>query len=212
MFTDRAHAGKALADALAYRGIENPLVLAAPRGGVPVGAEIARRLRCDLDVVLVRKLRHPLQPELAIGAVGEDGAIALNADIARTVHPEQLQAEIDHQRAEIERRAAVYRAVKPPVDVRGRNVILVDDGVATGATMQAAIEVARQQGAARTVVALPVAPPDTRDALAREADEIVCLLTPPSFRAVALYYDDFPQLSDDDVVATLRDFAPPSPS
>lgn len=206
MFTDRAAAGRALAEALSGRSLTRPIVLAAPRGGVPVGAEIARALRCELDVVLVRKLRHPWQEELAVGAIGEASAIVLNERIAKSVDRESLKREIERQCVELAARSERYRAIRPAADLTGRDVILVDDGVATGATMQAAIDVVRQRGAGRILVALPVAPADTLDRLKRAADEVVCLEAPTVFQSVAQFYETFSQTSDDEVVALLREF------
>ena len=207
MFTDRAAAGRALGESLAARDFVHPIVLAAPRGGVPVGAEIAHALGCELDVVLVRKLRHPWQEELAVGAVGEAGAIVLNDRIAESVDQAALQREIDRQRAELAARGERYRAVRPAADLHGRDVILVDDGVATGATMQAAIDVVRKRGARRLIVALPVAPADTLGRLKRSADDVVCLKAPTVFQSVAQFYESFAQTSDDEVIALLREFS-----
>lgn len=206
MFADRAHAGRALGEALRGRDLTRPIVLAAPRGGAPVGAEIARALGCELDVVLVRKLRHPRQEELAIGAIGEAGAIALNERIAETVDRAALEQEIARRRGELTARSERYRAARPAADVRDRDVILVDDGVATGATLQAAIDVVRRRGPRRIIVAIPVAPAETLDRLKRSADDVICLQTPTKFQSVAQFYDTFAQTLDDEVVSLLNQF------
>lgn len=206
-FATRADAGRRLAECLADRArtrgcpFVRPLVLAVPRGGIEVAAPIAAVLDAELDVVLARKLRCPMQPELAIGALAEDGTVHLNA-LGRTFardRPDVIEAERREQAQRIERRRARVRAVRPAAPVEGRTVIVVDDGIATGATMRAAIATVRARRPREIVVGLPVAPPDSIDALEAAADEIVCLAVPPGFMAVGQYYDDFTQVTDDRV-------------
>lgn len=177
-----------------------------PRGGVPVAAEVASALGAPLDVILVRKLGVPGQDELAMGAVGEDATRVVNADVVDELglQPSQV-ADVEHQeRAELERRRRRYRGSRARVDLRGRTVIVVDDGLATGATARAAIQVARAQGAGEVVLAVPVAPPSTVAELEGEADEVVVLETPEPFYAVGLWYVAFPQTSDEEVADTLQ--------
>lgn len=207
-YPDRAQAGRSLAAQLLRVEFVSPIVLALPRGGVPVAAEVARALGAELDVLLVRKLGHPAQPELAIGAIGESGPPVLNAVIARTVSRDDLDRALARERSVLAARADIYRAVRPPAALHGRDAILVDDGVATGATMRAAIAVARAAGVSRVIVALPVAPPDTAETLRREVDRLVCPLTPTYFQAVGQFYRDFGEVTDAEVLATLREFAP----
>lgn len=202
---DRASAGSALAAALIrYSNRDDVLVLGLPRGGVPVAAEIAAALRAPLDVMLVRKLGAPAQPELAIGAIASGGAIVVNEQfVSAAASAAELQAEILRQRAELNRRESLYRNGRLPLAVAGRTVILVDDGAATGATMLAAIRAARKQEARRIVVALPVASMDALRALRDEADDVTCLLTPPVFRSVGEWYEHFDQTADAEVSALL---------
>lgn len=201
-FQDRVQAGRELGRALnAYRGRGDLLVLALPRGGVPVACEIADALGAEVDLMIVRKLGTPGQEELAMGAIASGGIRVLNADIVASLGIteraiEQVEAR---ERREIERRERAYRGARPRPAVEGNCVILVDDGVATGATMRAAIAGLRLQKPARIVVAVPVAPPDTVDVLRREADEVACLATPEPFWAIGKWYVAFPQLSDDEV-------------
>ena len=216
MFRDRHEAGRLLAERirryLEHEGdLPPPVVLALPRGGVPVGFEIARALGAPLDVVLVRKIGLPHHPELAAGAVvdGPEPVVVWNEEVLGSsgVSEAALEAVRRRELAEIERRRAHYLAGREPPPVEGRSVILVDDGVATGATMLAAIRGIRRRDPARVIVAVPVAPPDTLDRLAREADEVICLECPAWFWAVGAHYRDFRQLSDEEVVALLREAA-----
>jgi predicted phosphoribosyltransferase len=204
-FHDRHDAGRRLADALAPLRGERPVVLGLPRGGVPVAAEVARALDAPLDVILVRKLGVPRQPELAMGAIGEDGVRVLNDDVVRGVAASsQVIDEVEaRERAELADRAERYRAGRARVDLTGRTVIIVDDGIATGSTARAAIAVARAHGASKVVVAAPVGPPRVGHELAGEADEILCLESPARFVAVGQFYEDFSQTTDAEVVAEL---------
>jgi putative phosphoribosyl transferase len=209
---DRTEAGRALGTALgAYRGRNDVLVLALPRGGVPVACEVADALGAQVDLIIVRKLGTPGQEELAMGAIASGGARVLNRDVIEPLRiPERVIAEIERrERGEIERRERAYRGARARPAVAGQCVILVDDGVATGATMRAAIAALRQARPSKIVVAVPVAPPDTVEVLRSEADEVVCLATPEPFRAIGCWYVAFPQLSDEEVRACLaRSWAP----
>ena len=208
LFQDRAEAGRKLAAALAPVAAQKPIVLALPRGGVPVAFEIATALKAPLDVLLVRKIGAPGQPELGLGAV-VDGAAARtvwNEEILRLVSPgpDYLENERARQLQEIERRRALYRGDRQPLPVRGRLVILVDDGVATGGTVGAALEALRQEGLTALVLAVPVAPRETLEALGRNADAVVCLATPEPFLSVGSHYRDFTQTEDSEVIELLH--------
>ena len=202
LFRDRRAAGRLLAAKLA-RYAERPdvVVLALPRGGVPVAYEVARALGAPLDVFVVRKLGLPGHEEVAMGAVATGGVRVLNEQITRALAiPEHvIDAITAREQEELARRERVYRGDRPPLDVRGRTVILVDDGLATGATMQAAVQALRQQQPARIVVAVPTAAPETCEALRAKVDDVVCAVTPDPFYAVGLWYDDFSQTTDDEV-------------
>jgi putative phosphoribosyl transferase len=201
-FRNRAQAGKLLAKALgAYAHQCDAIVLALPRGGVPVAFAVAMSLELELDILLVRKLGLPRQPEYAIGAIGSGGVRVLQPGVPGLmgITQEQVDAIAARELLEIERRTRLYRGGRAPPALGGRSVIIVDDGIATGSTMQAAVEVARRHGAGRVVVAAPVAPPDTLATLAAQADELVCLASPPYFRAVSQWYETFDQTSDEEV-------------
>jgi putative phosphoribosyl transferase len=204
-FADRADAGRRLAQQLTHLRGHDVVVVGLPRGGVPVAAEVARALGAALDVIVVRKLGVPSQPELGMGAIGEDGVRVLNPEVLRVtgVGPDDVARVEAAERRELERRAARFRAGRPRVPVEGRVVVVVDDGIATGSTARAACQVARAHGAARVVLAVPGGPRDWTDRLAGDADELVCVTTPRDFRAVGQLYDDFTQVSDDEVVAVL---------
>jgi predicted phosphoribosyltransferase len=207
-FRDRAHAGRVLARALlAYAGRDDVVVLALPRGGVPVAAELARALGAQLDLFVVRKLGLPGHEELAMGAVAPGGVLVLDDRLVRGlgIPDEVLQETVEKELRELERREAAYRAGRPPLDLEGKTVILVDDGLATGATMRAAALAVRQYNPARVVVAVPVASAETCDEFRADVDEIVCALTPSPFHAVGLWYKNFSQTSDEEVRELLRD-------
>jgi len=205
-FRNRSDAGRRLADRLQFLRSEDVVVLGLPRGGVPVAAEVARALRAPLDVILVRKLGVPAQPELGLGAIGESGARVINPDVVRYAHVSEAQiAEVEQkERAELQRRALRFRGDAPHESLAGRIAVIVDDGIATGSTARAACQVARALGAAAVVLAVPVAPPSTDRALRGDADEVICLEMPGHFQAIGEWYEDFAQTSDEEVVALLR--------
>jgi putative phosphoribosyl transferase len=204
-FADRTEAGQRLADRLLHLRGQPVVALGLPRGGAPVAAEVARAVGAPLDVIVVRKLGVPFQPELAMGAVGEDDARVIDTEVVRlaSVSAEELAAIEARERAEVDRRARSYRAGRNRVPLAGRIAVLVDDGIATGATARAACQVARALGAARVVLATPVAPPDWQYRIGSDADEMVCVATPTPFFAIGEFYDDFSQTSDAAVVACL---------
>lgn len=210
VFVDRADAGRQLGERLRY--LRDPdaaadlVVLGLPRGGVQVAAEVAAALDAPLDVILVRKLGVPSMPELAMGAIGEGGVrIVLPETVRRAgVTPEAFDDVERRERAELQRRAERFRGDRPRIPLTGRAAIVVDDGIATGSTARAACQVARAQGAARVVLAVPVAPADWVRALSDAADEFVSLITPPQLQAIGMWYSDFSQSSDDEVITSLR--------
>ncbi|MFR9802347.1 phosphoribosyltransferase family protein [Pseudonocardia sp. RS010] len=211
-YIDRVDAGRRLAARLRHLRTdrEDLVILGLPRGGVPVAYEVARALDAPLDVIVVRKLGVPFQPELAMGAVGEDGVLVLGERVVHAMHVSESElAEVERRaRAEVERRAARFRRGRPRLPLQGRTAVLVDDGVATGSTAQAACRVARAHGAARVVLAVPVCAPDAARALRHEVDELVCLDVPEWFGAVGQFYRDFRQTSDEEVVDLLERAAP----
>ena len=201
-FRDRRDAGRALAEQLtAYRGKHGALVLGLARGGVPVGWEVARALGAPLDVFLVRKLGVPQWRELAMGAVASGGGVVMNDSVVSSLHitDEQIQAVIDSETAELERRERAYRGERPAADLHGKVVILVDDGIATGASMLAAVRAVRAARPQSIVVAVPVGPQSACRELAKEAEDVVCASMPPAFDAVGQVYRDFHQVTDDEV-------------
>lgn len=205
-FRDRRDAGRRLAEELLPFASLQPLVLALPRGGVPVAYEVATRLRAPLDVLIVRKLGAPRHPELAMGAIASGGAVVLNPEVLKLLHigEAEVQQEAERQAVEVARRAALYRRGTSAPDVRGRTVVVVDDGLATGSTMLVAVKALRQYGPARIVVAVPVAAPEARELLAHTADEVRCVETPADFRSVGRWYRDFEQTGDDEVLRLLE--------
>jgi predicted phosphoribosyltransferase len=206
-FEDRRDAGRQLADALQrYAGRDDVVVLALPRGGVPVAAEVARSLRAPLDVLVVRKLGVPGHEELAMGALASGGARVMNEDVLQSLRlaPEKIERIVELERAELARRERAFRGDRPSLDVRGREVIVIDDGLATGATMRAAVAALRQLGPARIVVAVPTGAVEACALVNREADEVCCLHADPNFYAVGASYEYFPQNTDEEVRALLN--------
>ena len=201
-FPDRIEAGRLLAEELEkYADRDDVIVLGLPRGGVPVANEVAKHLHAPLDVFIVRKLGVPGFEELAAGAIASGGVRVLNEDVMRAIpHADQaIEAVTTRETTELQRREQTYREGRPAPDLRDRIAILVDDGLATGATMRAAVKALRQRGAAKIVVAVPVGPPDTCHEIEEQADETVCLSMPEFFQAVGQYYEDFSQTTDEDV-------------
>jgi putative phosphoribosyl transferase len=207
-FADRRDAGRRLALVLAGRDdLQDPVVLALPRGGVPVAAEVAEALAAPLDVLVVRKLGVPNQPELAMGAVASGNVEVLNREVLSQLHLPQdaFDRVLAEEKRELARRERLYRGDRPPLEVRGRRVVLVDDGIATGSTVEAAIRALRARGAGAVVVAVPVAPVETVDRLQALTDGVVALSTPEPFVAISLWYGAFPQVSDREVQEILED-------
>jgi predicted phosphoribosyltransferase len=214
LFRDRADAGRRLAERLEQYRTASPVVFAIPRGGVPVGVEIARHLGTELDVVVARKLGAPFQPELAIGAVTADGGRFLNQDVLRELGVDEayLAQVTKQQLEEARRREERFRAGRPPANVSGRTALLVDDGLATGATMRAAARSLRQRQPARLVVAVPVGSRQACAALREDADDVVCLAEPEPFYAIGPYYHTFEQVEDSEVITLLRQQATGQPT
>lgn len=209
IFADRAEAGRLLAERLADMQLQRPLVLALPRGGVPVGAEIAKRLQAPLDVVFVRKLGAPDQPELAVGAVadGAEPEIVLNSELVAMLGLDEdyISAAARRELAVIGQRRREWAALRPAVEPAGRSLVVVDDGVATGMTMQAALRQMKRRKPARLIAAAPVASREAVAMLRREADDVVCLSSPRRFGSVGAFYRCFVQVTDDEVAALLRE-------
>jgi putative phosphoribosyl transferase len=205
-YRDRADAGRVLAGALGHlAGRDDVVVLALPRGGVPVAWEVARQLGAPLDVLLVRKLGVPGHAELAMGAIAAGGVRVLNPSVIEPLHipPDDVERVAAREGVELARREQAYRPGRPPLDVAGRVVVVVDDGLATGSTMRAAVAAVRAMAPARVVVAVPVGSRETCRDLAAEADEVVCVRIPAGFRAVGEWYEDFSETTDDDIRALL---------
>jgi putative phosphoribosyl transferase len=201
-FTDRSEAGRLLAQKLTtYAGRPDTIVLALPRGGVPIAYEVARTLKVPLDVLVVRKIGAPYHPELAMGAVADDGTYAVNRDAvdALGITSDQFHAAFQNELQEVRRRELTYRQGRPQPNLLGKTVILVDDGLATGSTMRVAIDAVRRQHPRKLVVAVPVAPAQTQDEFSNLVDELVCILTPDPFYAVGAHYSNFQQVNDAEV-------------
>jgi putative phosphoribosyl transferase len=201
-FLDRYDAGRRLASALtSYADRSDLLILALPRGGVPVAYEVARALHAPLDVFLVRKLGFPGHEELAMGAIATGGVRIIDQQIVQMfgISDEAIDRVTATEQRELERREQLYRDGRPAPDVKGRTAILIDDGLATGSTMRAAVQALRQEGARKIVIAVPVAPPETCEAFRDEVDDIICAVTPEPFRAVGIWYADFSETTDDEV-------------
>ncbi|MBW1600112.1 phosphoribosyltransferase [Streptomyces sp. JJ38] len=211
-FRDHRHAGRELAARLVTwaddLGVTDPVVLALPRGGVPVAAEVAAALRAPLDVVVARKIGAPGHRELGVGAIAGEGAPLYDGETLAMLglNPDGLAPVVARERVELRRREELYRRGRPAPDIAGRTVIVVDDGLATGVTARAALQYLRALGPERLVLAVPVCAPQSAPVVEREADDLVCLHQPQSFRAVGQWYDDFAQVTDDEVIATLDRF------
>jgi predicted phosphoribosyltransferase len=205
MFEDRADAGRRLAELLEGHDVDADVVLAIPRGGLPVGRAVADALGVPLDVVAARKIGAPGNPELAVGAVAADGTVYLNDEHLAELGVDQtfLDAAVEREQEAAREKVSRYRGERPPLDLRGKTVVVVDDGVATGATTIACLREVREAGAASVLLAVPVGPPGTVERLRAEADEVVCLETPPHFVAVGQFYDSFTQVSDEEAMAYL---------
>jgi predicted phosphoribosyltransferase len=200
LYRDRRHAGEKLADSLEdLRGTPDLLVLALPRGGVPVAEPVARRLGTPLDIFVVRKIGFPGHEELAMGAVASGGVVVVDPELVEQVPEEQFHRALERAVKELNERERSYRSGRPPPKVAGRTVVLIDDGLATGATMRAAVEALRRQGPRQIIVSVPIASPDTCEDLAREVERVVCAATPQPVHAVGLWYDDFSPTTDDEV-------------
>jgi len=207
LFKDRVDAGRRLAKQLKNMVSEKDvIVLAVPRGGVVVGYQVASELKCPLDVVVSRKVGAPGQPELAVGAVAEDGTVFVDEEVTRIVGVTRgyVEKKAVDELDEVRRRVAVYRQGRPLPDLSGKTVILVDDGLATGLTMLAAVHMARNMKAGKTIVAVPVAPAEVVEKMKQHADMVICLETPPDFYAIGQFYENFEQLSDAEVINILR--------
>jgi len=206
-FANRVEAGKRLTSELKNLTEKNAIVLAIPRGGVVVGYEIAKALNLPLDVIIPRKIGAPDNPELAIGAMTEDGTIILDKDLVSYlgVSQDYIGAASEQQKNEIERRLKLYRGNEPYPNLRGKDVIIVDDGIATGSTMKAALASVRNKGARTVIVAVPVGPPSTIEELKKQADKVVCLYTPEYFQAIGQFYRDFEQTTDEEVIHLLKE-------
>ncbi|MFD2356525.1 phosphoribosyltransferase [Nonomuraea ferruginea] len=206
VFVDRHDAGVRLAERVREAvSDENVVVVGLPRGGVPVAFEVARALGAPLDVIVVRKLGVPFQPELGFGAIGEGGVRVINAGVVQMAHLTRGRwlGVTEDEQAEVMRRASRFRRDRAPVDLAGRTVVVVDDGIATGGTARAACQVARAHGAGRVILAVPVGPPETIESLRADADEVICLETPADLFAIGFWYRDFTQTTDDEVIELL---------
>jgi len=205
MFSDRRDAGRQLAKLVGHLAGPETIVLGLPRGGVPVAAEVARALAAPMDVIVVRKLGVPGHDELAMGAIGEGGVKVLHPQVVGPlgITPDEIRAVERRESVELERRVEAFRGGGPAPDIAGRQVVIVDDGIATGSTIRAACQVARAQGAARVVIAVPVAPDGWERRMSDVADELICVASPRRFGAIGAFYRDFRQTSDDEVTALL---------
>ena len=205
LFKDRKDAGRQLAAALQKLSLTDSLVIGLPRGGVVVAAEVARVLHFPLDVVIPRKIGAPFNPELAIGALAGD-EVTLNQELIESldIDPLYIRSEIEREKKEALRRDLLYRQGKAKLNFQNKQVIIVDDGIATGATMRASIQYLKKSGANRLIIAVPVAPPDTLETIRKEVNKVVCLYSPAAFSAVGEFYDEFPQTEDAEVIELLR--------
>lgn len=208
IFKDRQSAGMKLAEKLsAYQSDPNAIIIGLPRGGVIVAAEIAQKLNLSLDIVVPRKIGSPIIPELAIGAISENGAVILDQGVINSiggVEKKFIEEQVEIEKKEIERRLKLYRDSRVSLNLKGKTVIIVDDGIATGATMRAAVKSVREKGAVKVIMVIPVAPKDILEELQKDVDKVVCLMTPDVFYAVGAFYKNFPQIQDDQVVRVLE--------
>jgi predicted phosphoribosyltransferase len=205
MFKDRFDAGSQLADALAkYRNNSEVIVLAIPRGALQIGKVLHEKLNLPLDIIVTKKIPHPMSEEYAVGAVGPDGEYYVTAAAAE-LEPGYVESERKRLEMLVEDKYVRYRGKRPKPRIRGKTVIIVDDGIATGSTMIAAIHVIRKQKAAKIVVAVPVGPPDTVAAVGKEADEVICLIAPPMFYAIGQFYENFTQVEDEEAIRILKE-------
>lgn len=207
IYKDRFDAGQKLAEKLLKYKNENPIIIALPRGGVVIGYEIAKKLSAPLDVIVTRKIGAPFQPELGIGAIGPKGIRLLNSGLIQTLGVSEIQVEqiIEEETMEMNRRIELYRGNLPPLDLTGRTVILVDDGIATGVSDKAAIMSVKYFYAKKIILAVPVCPPNTAEKFHKYVDEFICLAQPPDFYAVGAYYENFEQVSDEEVINLLKE-------
>ncbi len=204
-FRDRVDAGRRLAALLGKYKNQNAVIYALPRGGVPVAMEVARVLNCPLDLIIVRKIGHPMNPEYALGAVAEDGFLVVNEEELARVDPKWFEVEMEKQKQEAKRRRELYLQGREPITASGKIAIIVDDGIATGSTMQVAVKKVKREKPAKMVVAVAVSPKETAQRFAKEVDEFVAVTIPEIFwGAIGYYYDDFSQVSDEDVMALLK--------
>jgi len=204
-FRDRVDAGRRLAALLGKYKNQNAVIYALPRGGVPVAMEVARVLNCPLDLIIVRKIGHPMNPEYALGAVAEDGFLVVNEEELARVDPKWFEAEMEKQKQEAKRRRELYLQGREPITASGKIAIIVDDGIATGSTMQVAVKKVKREKPAKMVVAVAVSPKETAQRFAKEVDEFVAVTIPEIFwGAIGYYYDDFSQVSDEEVMALLK--------
>ncbi len=208
MFADRIDAGQKLAEALSAYKDQDCVVVAIPRGGVVVADQVAKELGCSLDLIITRKIGAPGNPELAVGAVAGEGRVVINQSVREglNISQEYLLAETERQLNEIKRRRRTYLGERKPINLAGKTVILVDDGLATGSTAKVAVSVVRREQPSKVVLAVPVAPPDTCKSLAQEADEVICLQKPEMFYAVGQFYSNFAQTTDEEVVKIMRNY------
>ena len=208
-FKDREEAGRKLAERLKSYRLKNPLILAIPRGGAPIGKILAEALGAELDIVIVRKLRAPLQPELALGAISEDGRVYLDRTVLKEFNEEDIATYLEHEKqyqiAEIARREKLFRAVRPRAAIKARSVIVADDGIATGSTMIAALRLLQEEKPDELIVAVPVGTPKRIAEVARYCSEVVCLEPSPALQSVGQFYENFHQVKDEEVVKILED-------
>ncbi|MEW6722352.1 MAG: phosphoribosyltransferase family protein [Candidatus Micrarchaeota archaeon] len=206
LFSDRFDAGRRLAAALApYKGRKDAIILAIPRGALQIGKVLHERLGLPLDIIVTKKIPHPMSDEFAIGAVGPGGEYFVNPDAAPDILPEYIESQRRRLEAAVGEKYSRYRGGRPRPELKGKTIILVDDGIATGSTIIAAIHVLRKQAPAKIVVAVPVAPPDGLRRVAEQADEVVCLATPTDFMAIGQFYSDFTQVEDEEAIAILAE-------